>query len=67
MYKIVLANITLTQQVKSKLVTVELENHLTKINDKNEIVDVKFLKKFGEYKLVKLEVLKEIGTTKIEN
>lgn len=64
MYRIVLTNITLTQQVKSKLVTVELENHLTKINDKNEIVDVKFLKRFGDYKVVKLEVIKEIGTTK---
>lgn len=67
MYKIVLTNITLTQQVKNKLVTVELENHLTKINDKNEIIDVKFLKRFSDYKVVKLEVLKEIGTTKIKD
>lgn len=67
LYKIVLTNITLSQTVKNKTTTVELENYLTKINDKNQIIDVKFLKRFADYKIVKVEVLKEIGTTKIKD
>ena len=67
LYKIVLANITLSQTVKTKTTTVELENYLTKINDKNQIIGVKFLKRFADYKIVKVEILKEIGTTKIRD
>lgn len=67
MYRIVTTNITLSQTVKNKTTTVELENYLTKINDKEQIIDVKFLKRFADYKIVKVDILKEIGTTKIAN
>lgn len=65
MYKIVTANIQLSHKVKNKTVLVDLSNFVIKVDKDNTIVGESFLKRFKDYKIVKVDILKEIGMTKI--
>lgn len=64
LYKIVLANIQLSQIIKNKTVLTDLESLCVKVDKDNNIVSERFLKRFKDYKIVKVDILKEIGTTK---
>lgn len=66
MYRIVTANIQLSHKVKNKTVLVDLSNFVIKVDKDNTIVGESFLKRFKDYKIVKVDILKEIGTTKIK-
>jgi hypothetical protein len=65
MYRIVTANIQLSHKVKNKTVLVDLINFVIKVDKDNTIVGESFLKRFKDYEIVKVDILKEIGTTKI--
>jgi hypothetical protein len=65
MYRIVTANIQLSHKVKNKAVLVDLSNFVIKVDKDNTIVGESFLKRFKDYEIVKVDILKEIGTTKI--
>jgi hypothetical protein len=64
LYRIVTANIQLSHKVKNKTVLVDLSNFVIKVDKDNTIVGESFLKRFKDYKIVKVDILKEIGTTK---
>jgi hypothetical protein len=64
MYRIVTANIQLSHKVKNKTVLVDLSNFVIKVDKDNTIVGKSFLKRFKDYGIVKVDILKEIGTTK---
>ncbi len=66
MYRIVTANIQLSHKVKNKTVLVDLSNFVIKVDKDNAIVGESFLKRFKDYEIVKVDILKEIGTTKIK-
>lgn len=66
MYRIVTANIQLSHKVKNKTVLVDLSNFVIKVDKDNTIVGESFLKRFKDYEIVKVDILKEIGTTKIK-
>lgn len=64
LYRIVTANIQLSHKVKNKTVLVDLSNFVIKVDKDNTIVGESFLKRFKDYEIVKVDILKEIGTTK---
>jgi hypothetical protein len=66
LYRIVTANIQLSHKVKNKTVLVDLINFVIKVDKDNTIVGESFLKRFKDYEIVKVDILKEIGTTKIK-
>ena len=65
LYRIVTANIQLSHKVKNKTVLVDFSNLVIKVDKDNTIVGESFLKRFKDYQIVKVDILNEIGTTKI--